>query len=161
MDHERTFKTKTGFCHVTAERIILTRDGVIGNVSKVVVGNNIIRILTIYGLISAGLLYYAYDSFRNGQFLTTTFFGILALYLIYGIASSLNNSATPVIDRKDIKKVTFKKAIPGLTRSRFIVDFDENGKIKKRLIFLPGSMSGGQDETPKAIEIMTSERLLS
>ena len=37
---------------------------------------------------------------------------------------------------------------------------DENGKMKKRLITLPGSMNNGQNETEKAIEIMTAENLL-
>src|SRR5882762_3819700 len=136
MEKEKTFRTKTGFCHITTDRIVLTRDGLVGNVAKVTVGNNISRILTIYGLLSAGLFYFAYDNFQSGQFLSPTIFALLGIYLIYGIFSSLNNSATTIIERKDIKRVTFKKAIPGLTRSRFEIDFEENGKIKKRLIFL-------------------------
>ena len=59
------------------------------------------------------------------------------------------------------KEVKLKKALKGLTRSRFEVMFeDEKGKIKKRLIMLPGSLSDGQNETEKAIEIMTEEQLL-
>jgi len=38
---------------------------------------------------------------------------------------------------------------------------DENGKVKKRLIMLPGSLTDGQNETEKAIKIMTEEKLLS
>ena len=45
MESEKTFKTKTGFCHILPDKIILTRDGVVGNVAKVTVGNNITRIL--------------------------------------------------------------------------------------------------------------------
>jgi hypothetical protein len=161
MENEKVFRTKTGFCHVTADRIVLTRDGIVGNVAKVVVGNTTSRILVIYGLLSAVLIYFGYDNYAKGEFLSSAFFGFLGLYLVYGIYSSLNNSATPIIERKDIKRVIFKKAIPGLTRSRFEVDFDENGKIKRRLILLPGSLSGGQDETPKAVQIMTEEKLLN
>ena len=60
METGKTFRTKTGFCHVTADKIILTRDGVIGNIAKVTVGNNISRIPIIYGLVSIGLIYFAY-----------------------------------------------------------------------------------------------------
>jgi hypothetical protein len=158
---KNVFRTKTGFCHITQDGIILTRDGVLGNVAKLTVGNNIARILIIYGVLSVGLLYFAYDNFSHGQFLPATFFGLFGLYLIYGTVTSMNNSATPIIERKDIKRVIFKKAIPGLTRSRFEVEFNENGKIKKRLILLPSSLTGGQDETTKAVQIMTDERLLS
>ena len=157
---EKTFRTKTGFCHVTADQIILTRDGVIGNVAKVTVGNNILRILIIYGLISVGLIYFAYDSYLKGNTIATILFGLLGLYLIYGVAKSLNNSATPVIDRKDIKTIKFIKGTSGLGRSRFEIEFSQGGKIKKRLILLPGSMTGGHVETDKAVEIMREEKLL-
>ena len=161
MESEKTFKTKTGFCHILPDKVVLTRDGVVGNVAKVTVGNNIARILIIYGAITVGLFYFGYEAYKNGQTLQPILFGLIGLYLIYGIVSSLNNSATPIIDREKIKDVKLKKAVKGLTRSRFEVLFeDENGKIKKRLIMLPGSLTDGQNETEKAIEIMKEEQLL-
>ncbi|AFM02745.1 hypothetical protein Fleli_0256 [Bernardetia litoralis DSM 6794] len=161
MESEKTFKTKTGFCHILPDKIILTRDGVVGNVAKVTVGNNIARTLVIYGAITVGLFYFGYEAYKNGQTLQPILFGLIGLYLIYGIVSSLNNSATPTIDREKIKDVKLKKAIKGLTRSRFEVLFeDENGKIKKRLIMLPGSLTDGQNETENAVEIMREEQLL-
>jgi hypothetical protein len=38
---------------------------------------------------------------------------------------------------------------------------DEQGKIKKRLIMLPGSLTDGQNETKKAIKIVTDEKLIT
>ena len=161
METEKTFITKTGFCHVLPDKIVLTRDGIIGNVAKATVGNNISRVLLIYGGLSCFLIYLAYDLYLNGQIAQTIFFGLGSVYLVYNILSSLNNSATPIIDRNKIKDVKFKKAIPGLTRSRFEIKFeDDDGKIKKRLIMLPGSMSNGPSETEIAIKIMTDEKLL-
>jgi len=162
MEKEKTFKTKTGFCHILPDKIVLTRDGIIGNISKVAVGNNISRILLIYGLLTIGLFYFAFDRLKDGQILQPVLLGILGFYLMFGIIKSMNSSATPVIERKKIKEVKLKKAVYGLTRSRFEVKFEQgNGKIKKRLIMLPGSMTGGQNETDKAIEIMTEEKLLN
>jgi len=158
---EKVFKTKTGFCHVTENQIILTRDGIIGSVAKVTVGNNISRILIIYGLISLGLIYFAYDSYSKGDTFMTVLFGLIGLYLIYGIAKSLNNSATPIIDRKDIKTTKFIAGTSGLSRSRFEIEFNEGGKTKKRLILLPDSLSDRQNEVEKAVEIMRDEKLLS
>jgi hypothetical protein len=158
---ESIFKTKTGFCHVTEDKIILTRDGVVGNVSKVVVGNNISRILIIYGLLSPGVLFFAYNNYLKGDLFAAVLFGLLGLYLIIGIFKSLNNSTTPVIERKDIRSTRLIKGTAGLTRSRFEIEFDEAGKTKKRLILLPGSLTGGQAEAEKAIKIMRSEKLLN
>ena len=161
MDQEKTFRTKTGFCHILPDKIILTRDGVIGNVANATLGNNIKRILTIYAMLVVALLYFAFYSYQRGQVIQPILFGLISLYLIYGILGSLNNSTTPIIDRNKVKEVKLKKAIPGLTRSRFEVLFEDiNGKVKKRMIMLPGSMSGGQNETKKAIQIMSKEKLL-
>lgn len=161
MENERVFKTKTGFCHLLPDKIILTRDGIIGNVAKVTVGNNIIRISLIYGGLSAILLYSAFNSYKEGQILIPIIFVIIGLYLIYVIITSLNNSAAPIIERDKIRTVKFKKAIKGLTRSRFEVMFEDNkGKVRKRLIMLPGSLTDGQSETEKAVKIMTEEKLI-
>ncbi|QXP65135.1 phosphoribosylaminoimidazolesuccinocarboxamide synthase [Polaribacter sp. HaHaR_3_91] len=158
---EKQFNTKTGFCHILPDKIILTRDGIIGNVANVAVGKSITRVFIIYGGIAAFLLFSAFDSFQKGQILISIFSLIVSLFLLYGIFKSINNSATPIIERIDIKSIKFKKAIFGITRSRFEVLFkDEKGKIKKRIIMLPGSMKNGTKETEKAIKIMKEENLL-
>ncbi|MDH5597731.1 MAG: phosphoribosylaminoimidazolesuccinocarboxamide synthase [Cyclobacteriaceae bacterium] len=160
MIKERKFRTKTGYCHVAEDKIILTRDGLVGNVSKVTVGNSISRILIIYGLLAAGLIYFSYDRYVNGNTSMAIFFGLIGIYLIVGIIKSRKNSATPVIDRKDIKKVFYKSGIYGLTRPRFEVEYSDHGKIKTRLILLPGTGANGQKEAEKAVQIMKEEKLL-
>jgi hypothetical protein len=93
---------------------------------------------------------------------TTFFFGLLGLYLIYGIITSRNNSATPVIERRDIRHVTYNPGIPGLTRARFEVTFNNsNGQIKKRLIMLPGTLAGSRNERDSALQIMREEKLVT
>lgn len=162
LEEEKTFRTKTGFCHILPDKIVLTRDGIIGNVASVAVGDNITRILVINGFIALILFYSASNSFYRGERLTSVLYGMISLFFIYGLLTSLNNSATPVIHRHKIKEIKLIKAIFGLTRSRFEVLFeDDNGSIKKRLIMLPGSMSGGQKATEKAVKIMTEEKLLN
>ena len=100
--------------------------------------------------------------FQKEQISISVLYGIVGLFLIYAIFASLNNSATPIIERSKIKSVKFKKAAFGITRSRFEILFEENnGKIKKRLIMLPGSMSNGQKETEKARKIMKEEKLFN
>jgi len=119
------------------------------------------RILFIYGGISFALFYLAFDSYKNGQTVQPVFFGLLGIYLLYEVVNSINSSAIPIIDRQKIKEVKFKKALVGLTRSRFEVLFeDDKGKIKKRLIMLPGSLADDQNETEKALKIMTDEKII-
>lgn len=161
MDTEKRFKTKTGFCHILPDKIVLSRDGVIGNVAKITVGKGITRILIIYGLLSTFLIYSAIEKYKIGEMGLAILFGLIAAYLIYGILTSINNSATPVINRDSIQKTLIKKGIKGLTRARFEVYFRESPeKIKKRLIMLPGSLTGGDTETDIDIKIMKEEGLI-
>jgi len=158
---ENTFKTKSGYCHVLPDKIVLTREGVIGNLSQAVNGNGISRILILYSLISIYLLYSSYSKFQKNEVVSAIFYLASAVFLIFGIFKSSNNSAIPIIERSKIIDVKFINGNKGLTRSRFEVFFeDEKGKIKKRFILLPGSLSNGDSVTKKALEIMKNEKLI-
>ncbi|MCD6066595.1 MAG: hypothetical protein K0S33_1421 [Bacteroidetes bacterium] len=158
---EKVFKTKTGYCHILPDRIVLTRSGIVGEVANVTVGNKMARILTVYGILSFYLFYLAFESYSSERYVSTVFIAVIGCLFVYGMLNSLNNSATPVIERKKIRAVKFRKGVPGLSRSRFEIRFEEeNGNIKKRLIMLPGSMSSGEDEARKAVELFRSEGML-
>ena len=160
MENEKTFKTKTGYCHILPDKIVLTRDGIIGDIAKITVGNGIARILIIYSIFAVFLLYFAFKAYQESKVVTTLFYVGFAVYLFYKIKQSTNYSAISTIERNKIKEVKFIDAKYGATRSRFEVLFeDQKGKIKTRLILLPGSLNDGENETKKALEIMKSEKL--
>ena len=105
METEQKFKTKTGFCHILTDKIVLTRDGIVGNVAELTTGNNIYRILGIYGVMSIVLLYMAYTKIAKEDWIEfAVYFGI-GVYLVYSLIKSLNLSATPIIERNKIKNV--------------------------------------------------------
>jgi hypothetical protein len=158
---ENTFRTKSGYCHILPDKIVLTRDGVIGKLTELTAENDIRRLLFRYMILAAVLLFFAWDNYTKGMVWGTLVPALFALGLIYAIINSFNNSATPVIERSKIRKVRFIGPIPYITRAGFAVKFeDSEGKIKKRLILLPGSLSGGKAETEKALHIMKAEGLL-
>lgn len=160
MQNENTFKTKSGYCHILPDKILLTRDGIIGNSAKVIAGNEISRILIFYSAIAIFFFYWAIKAYQEGKVVTALFYISMAGYLIYKIKLSMNYSATSTIERNKIKEVKFINAKYGATRSRFEVLFeDEKGKLKTRLILLPGSLNDGEKETEKALEIMKSEKI--
>jgi hypothetical protein len=159
MQADNIFKTKTGFCYVLPDKIVLTREGVAGEAAKRFVGSSIARPLIIYGLLSIFNLYNAWTSFIEKKYGFTSFFASLGIWFIYSIFSNLNNSATPEISRDTIQKIVFKPAKPGLTRAYFEVIFIENGESKKRLILLPGSFTNGSTEATKALEVFKSQGL--
>ncbi len=160
MEDEKKFRTKTGYCHILPDKIILTKDGIIGNIAKITVGNGISRILIIYTLFAVFFLYFAFKAYQESKIVTTLFYVGFAGYLLYKVKQSTNYSATSTIERNKIKEIKFIDAKYGAKRSRFEVLFeDERGEIKTRLILLPGSLNDGENETKKALEIMKSEKL--
>lgn len=157
---EKVFKTKTGQCHILEDRIVLTREGFVGNVSDVVAGKTVNQMLIIYIFFLGYMLYQSYNLYVEGSSVRMIIRLVIAALLLAVILKSINNSATPVIFRDKIKDVLFKQASK-LTRSYFVVTFqNDKGKLKKRLIMLPGSLSGGTDETERALNIMRQEGLL-
>ncbi|MCD7932409.1 MAG: hypothetical protein LUH15_14230 [Tannerellaceae bacterium] len=161
METEKIFKTKSGFCHILPGKIVLTRDGIVGNLSEIVVGNNIKRIQITYSILAVFLVYFAYKTYLTGGVIELIISFGLASYLVSGVINSQTLSATPVIDRNKIKLVQFKKGINGITRSRFEILFeDTDGKLKKQLIMLPGSLNNGSYATALAVKIMKEEGLL-
>ncbi|MCO6146765.1 phosphoribosylaminoimidazolesuccinocarboxamide synthase [Flavobacterium sp. NRK1] len=160
MENNTTFRTKTGYCHVMPDKILLSANSNPHTVFQVPTSGSVMKRLTMYGLLSLCLIYQGYISYRNNDNFFTVLFGGFGLFLLYVVITSINNSSAPVIERKDIEKVQFTKAIPWLRRSYFSIFFNENGKIKKRIIMMPGSLTGGAEETIKALEIMKREGLL-
>ncbi|WP_417366255.1 phosphoribosylaminoimidazolesuccinocarboxamide synthase [Flavobacterium beibuense] len=158
---EKKFKTKTGYCHILPDNIVLTRDGVLGEISKITVGNTMVRSMVLYSLFLLYLIYKVVTLYGIGDMVRAILHLAVAALLFFVLLKSMNNSATPVIPRNKIKSVTFKKAT-ALTRACFLIDFeDEKGKLKKRLIMLPGSMSGGQEAVEDAVKIMQEEKLIA
>lgn len=162
METEKKFKTKTGFCHILPDKIVLTRDGFIGNVANVTTGNNMGFLILRQVAMMMLFAFFTLDSYEKGNTVFPILLGVITLSLVYAIVTSLNNSAASCIDRDKIKEVTFKKSIKGLTRSRFEIMFeDPKGNVKKRLIMLPGSLTGGDTESEVAVKIFEEEGLIN
>ena len=161
MQNEKIFRTKTGYCHILPDKIVLTRDGVIDNIPEFKSGNRIWKHLLFYLAIAVFLLISAVKGLQNGHIIPSILLIIGALFLIISVLLSLNNSAVPVIERNQIKEVKFKKSLKGITRARFEVFFeDENNYLKKRLILLPGAMFDGDNAAKEALDIMQEENLI-
>jgi len=161
MEEQKKFKTKTGFCHIFDDRIVLTSDGNVENISKLNSTNNINRILIIYGILGCLFSFISYKKFIEKDWLDFIIpFGCV-LYLLYGTVRSRKYSDTPIIERDRIKNIKFYPAKKFLTRAYFKVDFENNkNNIKSRLIMLPGSLSSGLKETNKAYDIMCEQGLI-
>jgi hypothetical protein len=158
---ELRFKTKTGGCLITPQQIILERQGALGKMSNQLFGNTIQRSLLIYGIFGVAVLAVGIWSVTKGDYVTAGFLGLVGAIFLWNVFMSRNNSATALIERSAIRSVEAHPPHPPLTRGYFVIWFQENGKTRRRLIMLPGSMSGGNEEYELALSIMRQPGLLS
>ncbi|MEC4048262.1 phosphoribosylaminoimidazolesuccinocarboxamide synthase [Flavobacterium sp. SUN046] len=162
MTEEKKFKTKTGYCYIHPNHIELTRNGKRGKIAQKLFGNSIQRALILYSIIALGLIYVAVNCYLSGKYFFTIYFGIISVYLILSVIKSINNSATSIIYRNKIREIKYLKAKTGITRACFVILFvDEKEQLKKRLVFLPGSLNNGAVETEKALALMREEGLIN
>lgn len=161
MEEKKVFRTKTGYCHIMPNEILLKREGIRGKLSKIILGDGLRRAQIIYLICSLIFIYYSPIYYIYGMRLKSVMLLALGLVLLRGVISSRNNSAIHVLGRDQIENICFRKAIPFVTRAYFIIFFTTNdGKKKKRLILLPGILSNGKKEAEKALAIMRSENLI-
>jgi hypothetical protein len=157
---EYKFRTKTGFCTITSQQIILERQGVRGEVANTVFGSGIRGALAIYTVLGIAALAFGALLYFQGSPVSGVVYSLLGLIFLWNAYASRNNSAAPVIERSAIQSVDAHPPRPPFTRGYFSVWFMENGRKRRRLIMLPGSFSGGGDEYQKALNMLQEAGLL-
>ena len=158
MQPTKKFHTKTGYCHVLEDRIVFTPRGFIGRLGDLTVEGHMKRILLVFILLAIFVFYLAFESYQNDEIFWTGLFGVIGGYLIYGIITGLNTSMHPILDRKKIEKVKFRKAITGISPANFEITFlNSNGKEMKRIITLLSPIDKNGLKIQNAIRIMRDE----
>jgi hypothetical protein len=158
---EHSFRTKAGTCVITPERIVLERQGIRVTVGKWIYGDTIHRALFIYGMIGAVALAVGAWSLATESYFAGILLSFIGVFFIWNVFVSRNASAAPVIERSTIQSVTAHPPRPPFTRGYFVVRYFENGKERRRYIFLPGVMSNGKREYQRALVVMQEAGLLN
>lgn len=160
---ELKFKTKTGYCQILPDKIVLT-----GETPRQQNQNSglVIQILFLglftVGTISAGLKSYSQENYLGIflSFVLTALFLFFILLLGHILLNLDGYSNSPEILRDSIQKIKFTKAIPVFTLAYFTVYFNDKKGKKKRLIILPGLLKDGPAETKRALDVMKKANLL-
>lgn len=129
------FKTMIGYCYLYPDRIIMARNG---NPEEVNLKNEEQRLwkhlvfYTITGLLLAWLAYMDRDHLPMCLWL-----GLTSAWLLFNVLRSIfqKSSSSALIERDKIRSVQFKKGVRYLTRSRFIVVFEDT--LPELLVVLP------------------------
>ncbi len=135
-----SFRTKTGRCIVSADRIVIRRERIRGQFSNLILGQSIWRIRIIYGVMSLLTLVVAAFYWKDGNVLATILFGALGAFIAVSVLRSRKYSAASEIATDCIECIDPHPPRTGVTRAYFIVHFCEHGADQKRIIMLPSSV---------------------
>jgi hypothetical protein len=151
---EYTFNTKTGTCTVSPTRLVLTRQGEVGQAARFMYGKSVRRGLAIYSVLGAVTLVYGVWQLINQSYLVGALFCLIGAYLFWNVIASWNNSSINLIERSAVQSVEVQPPKARLSSGYFIIHFVHNGKKRKRLVMLPGAAYGGAEEYPGALAAM-------
>ena len=142
-----------------ADRIVIRREGTAGGLAILLAGNSITRVLFVYGIMAVSLIGLAIYLAVSGHFLLTGLALVWAAVILRGVVRSRHFSAIAEIPRNAIESIEVHE--PRLaTRGYFLVYFRLGDAVKKRIIMLPGSMSGGSAEFQHALVVLQNHGLI-
>ena len=158
MRPSRIFKTKSGYCHITKDRLILSRNEIIKTPDEVFGRDYHFFFLCLYAVLAAVMIYLSYRGYQMAEYYISGCFFVLASFLLIHMYASRNNSLTNVIIRSKITDIQFRKAVSPRKSAYFIIFFEDNdGNIKRRFIELPSVADGDETSIQRALDIMSEE----
>lgn len=147
------FRTKTGTCTLTDDRLLIERSGARGAFSAVVV-------LAIYTLFSLFLVGFGVWLLYRGSWAMGIANLLLAGLLTRGVLRGRGFSAAPEVPLAAIERIESHPPLPGIKRGHFVVHFQQDGAPCKRIIILPGILENGGEEFKKAAGKFAARGLL-
>ena len=101
------FRTKTGTCTITEDRIVLAREGLRGVAAHGLVGSSVSRPLIVYSALAAFLAFGGVKLILQNQAVEGTLLCVGSLLLARAVFHSRGLSATPEIPLASVQRVVF------------------------------------------------------
>jgi hypothetical protein len=157
----KKFRTKTGYCHIMPDRIVFTHRGFFGRLGDMIIEGKMSRMLILFGSLSLLIFYFAYRIYQTGESMWASLFLLIGLYMLYAVVKNARHSVHPIILRDFISEVSMLEEVKGISPPGFEIAFkNDSGKMRKRIISLPGRFSKYPDEIKEAKRLLLEEGLL-
>lgn len=149
----RCFRTKTGVAQVSHDALRVERVGARGAMAEKVQGSSTARTWLVYAIFCLLLGYWALQQWQRGSSVLALVAGAMLLWTVASLVRARNFSMAPVVMRSATKRVQAVKGLPGLTRDRVLIHFNEEGSPRCRYLLMPGVLQKGKNEIERAMAI--------
>jgi hypothetical protein len=158
MEGAKMFKTRSGYCFITPDEIILTQQQHLQKKPAKPAGDLSTVVLSLYAIAAAFVFYFSVLGFQQADYYPAAVLLIVSVGIMAYVYTARNKSFAPIIPRESIRDIELIKAIPGGLGTHFNIWFeDDNGQLKRRVIKLPGMFVPENTELVNAIKIMQEE----
>ena len=140
-----TFRTKTGECHVTPDRLSLLRTGPRGKLADTVQGRSRARTVGLYAVFVVCMAVLATSAWRADRPVAALMWFGYAAWVVVALARSRDFSVATEIPRPATTRIDVVRGWKGLTRDRLVVHFTDDGRPARRFILLSGVLQGGSE----------------
>lgn len=148
------FRLMVGVCHLYPDHILVARSGSPAEVNLRAEERRIGWFRLLYAALTCYLWYVA-AAYAGRSPAFSWLVGAWGLFFAWNVFRSVGISSSARIERAYILSVTFVQGIRYLTRPRFVIRFvDRKGRLRHRLLNLPGSLNGRDEAMRQALEAM-------
>lgn len=150
---------KTGFCHITPDKIYLTNSQEFNETDLIKVESSSTLQKLAYATLGFMFLMYYILLFSNENYIMGSFFLLISVIFFFSLWKGYTITLEPVINRADIQEIKFNKELPLFASPQIVIHFKKNGKILKNILVLPNNPDPMSKKLPEAIEILKKEGL--
>lgn len=149
-----SFRTKTGHCDVTRDRLVLLRTGPRGAVADAIQGRSRARTFGVYGVLVTCMTLIGANSWSSDRPIVALMWWGYAAWVVFALARSRDFSTATEVPRAATTRVEAIRGWRVLTRDRLVVHFTDDGKPARRFILLPGVLQDGGGELERAVALL-------
>ena len=161
MTGKRSFPTRTGYCHLYADRIEIEINGFTGRLRSWLSGKRLASMWLYYLALSVLFLLSALLALTIENYFLAAFLGVFAVISLVALWIYRRHTFSVNILRDQIDRVEYSPAVEGQSRASFQVYYQPGRYMMQRPILLPGKSQNGASVAQSAYWMMKEEGLLA
>jgi len=157
----KSFNIKGGYCYLYPDRIEVLRQDALGQLTAFLFRRGYQRALVLYLLLSVLMVLGALITALIDNYFLASFFTLLIPFSLGAAWFNRDLSFAPVIPKRSVEHVEYRRAVQGESRAAFIISFRPEKRLLRRVISLPTHTHRGTSLADTAYWMMRDDGLIT
>mgnify|MGYP006268340823 CR=1 FL=1 len=156
----KSFNLQGGYCYLYPDRVEIQRNDALGRLTQFLSRRGYQRALVLYLLLSLGLALGALTTLLIDNLFLAAFFAILIPFSLGAAWVNRDLSFAPVIPKRSIEQVAYRRAVPGEARAKFVIHFRPDKRRLRRVLAMPPQTHQGTSLADTAYWMLRDDGLI-